>query len=127
MTRVLLVCVALLAARGVIADVWEFGYDAPGSIIVDHREGEFSIFQKTKHIKLKVSFRCEVIRTHAIVEVHNSISSPNVTYNKVTNVVTMAYKPLQISTSNYNVIAKAARKPGCYNQNMEAQQRSHFG
>lgn len=48
-------CVLLSVTQGVLGEVWEFGVDAPGSIIVDHRDDDFSLFQKTKEIKLRVS------------------------------------------------------------------------
>lgn len=60
---IVLFCLGLLSLTGGgLAEIWEFGVDAPGSIVIDHREGDFSLFEKTKEIKLKVSERssCQV-------------------------------------------------------------------
>ncbi|PZC79070.1 hypothetical protein B5X24_HaOG216885 [Helicoverpa armigera] len=106
-------CLGLLSLTGgVLAEIWEFGVDAPGSMVIDHREGDFSLFEKTKEIKLKVP-RCYVME-YIRVAVHNPVSTPVVRYNKSLHIVSIAYKALQYSASSYMIIAKAARKPGCY-------------
>uniref|UniRef100_A0A2A4K0L8 Uncharacterized protein n=1 Tax=Heliothis virescens TaxID=7102 RepID=A0A2A4K0L8_HELVI len=106
--------VLLAVTGGALAEIWEFGVDAPGSMIVDHKQGDFSLFEKTKEVRLKVP-RCFVME-YVRVEVHNPVSIPTVRYTKIPHAITISYKSLQYSASTYSVIAKAARKPGCFNQ-----------
>ena len=47
------------------------------------------------------------------VEVNNMFSNPSVHYDKLTQIVDITYKPLQMSMSTYDVVAKAKLKEDC--------------
>ncbi|KAJ8727184.1 hypothetical protein PYW08_015581 [Mythimna loreyi] len=106
----IILCIAA-TAQFVLGEVWEFGENVPTSQVVSHNKGDISLLEKQRTVLLTVPECHEIDYVRVVVD--NVFSNPAVYYDKLTQTVTISYKPLQISMSKYSVVVKAKPKKTC--------------
>ncbi|XP_053599720.1 uncharacterized protein LOC128669169 [Plodia interpunctella] len=91
-----------------VLKTWEFGYKDK---VLVNTEGTIPWTVKEKHVPLNVSDCYEL--SYVKVSVKNYLSTPEVTYNNRKQMVTIKYRPLDISESKYTVQAMGHARPDC--------------